>query len=180
MDTTMPIPVILAEYAREYKKARDIIVDLVLETPDRMPELWQAIAAPPSGRAMMAAMSAFDYITRKNPSLAQAYKDPVLALDFATLPDSAARHYANIIGKLDLDDSSHERACQTLYDLFQSDRAVAIRVFALQSLFDLMKHSEEGRARLRKLLGFAGDEDRPAMRARARNLLDSLDKMEKA
>jgi hypothetical protein len=137
--------------------------------PELMTGLW---SRDPLVR--MRAADAAEKVSRKNPELLEPYKAELMGL-MAEAPQQELRwHLAAMVPRLSLNAKERERAADT-FETYLEDRSSIVKTFALQGLADLAKTDPNLRLSVIEILREAERSGTPAMRARSRKLLPSLE-----
>jgi len=123
----------------------------------------------------MRAADAAEKITRRAPELLQPYKKELLGLLSEATQQELRWHLAVMIPRLSLNGKELRRAGGILCS-YLVDRSSIVRTFALQGLADLARQEPSMRPAVVELLREAVRGGSPAMKARSRRLLSSLER----
>lgn len=145
------------------------VVRLVLKDPRRFGELMACLWSENPVIRVRAADAA-EKVSVKRPDLLQRHKAELLGLLAETTQIEIRWHLAQIIPRLQLSAHERQRAVEVLRRYLE-DRSSIVRTFALQALFDLSQNDGALRDNVRQLLETALKSGTPAMKARARKLL---------
>jgi hypothetical protein len=123
----------------------------------------------------MRAADATETISTQKPRLLQPYKSELLSLAAETTQQELRWHLALMLPRLKLNSSEHAKAIATLRK-YLSDRSSIVKTFALQGLTDLAQGDPAAESEIVDLLHQSTRTGTPAMKARARKLLNQLQK----
>jgi hypothetical protein len=123
----------------------------------------------------MRAADATEKVTRKNPALLEPYKKELLGLMKEVKQQELRWHLAVMVPRLLL--SANERRLATsILNRYLEDRSSIVKTFALHGLADLAKDDPDIRPTAVEILREATRNGTPAMKARSRRLLSSLER----
>lgn len=145
------------------------VVRLVLKNPRRFSELVACLWSEDPAVRLRAADAA-EKISLQRPGLLQRHKAELLGLLAETTQIELRWHLAQMIPRLQLSPRERHRAVASL-QRYLDDRSSIVRTFALQALFDLSRDDAALRDNVGQLLETALKSGTPAMKARARKLL---------
>ena len=145
------------------------VATLVLEKPERFPELLQCLWSDDAVVRMRAADAA-EKISRDKLQLVQPYKAEMLGLADETQQQEVQWHLALMLPRLNLTARERQRAAARLKEYLNA-RSSIVKTLALQGLYDLAHQDEELQSEVTQLLEEARRAGTAAMKARARNLL---------
>lgn len=148
------------------------VVRLVLKDPRRFGELMACLWSEDPAVRLRAADAA-EKVSVKRPDLLQRHKAELLGLLAETTQIELRWHLAQIIPRLQLSARERQRAVEVLRRYLEDRRSI-VRTFGLQALFDLSQNDAALRDNVRQLLETALQSGTPAMKARARKLLQKL------
>ena len=156
---------------RSIGRSNEVVAE-VLADPDQFDALFQGLtAADPLVR--MRAADAIEKITAQRPDLLQPYQAALLT-EVAPIPQQETRwHVAQMLPRLTLSGAARAQAVAIL-EGYLGDRSRIVQAFALQALADLAAHDAGLKPRVVARLENALATGSPAVRSRARRLLDTL------
>jgi len=150
----------------------DQVAAMVSNDPKLFPRLIAGLwSADPLVR--MRSADATEKVTRKNPGLLRSYKKELLGLLSEATQQELRWHLALMVPRLPLNPKERALAIITLTN-YLDDRSSIVRTFALQSLADLAQDDPDTRAEVIEILRKSTRTGTPAMKARSRKLLLSL------
>jgi hypothetical protein len=123
----------------------------------------------------MRAADATEKVTRKNPALLQPYKKELLGLMKEVKQQELRWHLAVMVPRLLLS-ANERRLAASMLNSYLEDRSSIVKTFALQGLADLAKDDPDIRPTAVEILREATRNGSPAMKARSRRLLSSLER----
>jgi hypothetical protein len=147
-------------------------VKLVLRQPARFGELMECLSGENPVLRMRAADAA-EKVSAKKPRLLDRHKAELLGLLARAEQIELRWHLALMIPRLRLTAPERQRAREAL-EGYLDDRSSMVRAFALEGLAGLARSDVALRPEVKQLLRNAVDRGTPAMRARARKLLEQL------
>jgi hypothetical protein len=152
----------------------DQVAAIVSSDPALFPELMAGLwSEDPLVR--MRAADAAEKVSRENPALLAPYKAELLGLLAEAAQQELRWHLAAMVPRLPLNANERQRAAAALEDYLR-DRSSIVKTFALQGLADLAKNDDALRSSVIELLRQAERSGTPAMKARSRKLLPSLER----
>jgi hypothetical protein len=147
----------------------------VLDDPSLFPKLIAGLwSTDPLVR--MRAADAAEKVTRKHRELLGPYKKELLGLMAETDQQELRWHLAVMVPRLTLNPRERNAAIDSLTG-YLKDRSSIVKTFALQGLADLAEGQAEIRSVVIDILREAGRTGTPAMKARSRRLLSSLENL---
>jgi hypothetical protein len=123
----------------------------------------------------MRAADAAEKVTREHREWLQPYKKELLGLGTEAAQQELRWHLALMIPRLSLNARERQFAVSVLSG-YLTDRSSIVKTFALQGLAELAADDPEMQPRVRELLRECTRKGTPAMKARSRKLLASLDR----
>jgi hypothetical protein len=149
-----------------------VAVKLVLQQPGRFGELMACLSSENPVLRMRAADAA-EKASAKKPRLLDRHKAELLGLLARAEQIELRWHLALMIPRLPLTAPERRRAREAL-QRYLDDRSSIVKTFALEGLANLARSDVALCPRVKQLLRNAVDRGTPAMRARARKLLEQL------
>jgi hypothetical protein len=172
----MPLPETLAAMLsggdRRSIGRSDAAVKLVLRQPPRFGELVECLSSENPVLRMRAADAA-EKVSAKKPRLLDRHKAELLGLLARAEQIELRWHLAQMIPRLRLTAPERQRAREALA-CYLEDRSSIVKTFALRGLADLARTDARLRPSVKQLLENAVHRGTPAMKARARKLLEQL------
>lgn len=123
----------------------------------------------------MRAADAVEKASRSHPERLLPHKEALLGAMDEIQQQEVRWHLAQMLPRLPLDPSEHERAFSIL-EGFLHDKSTIVRVNALEALAVLARGYDELEAKVLRLLTTAFESGAPAEKARARKLLRGYDR----
>jgi hypothetical protein len=148
------------------------VAALVLRQPQRFPELIGFLWSDDPVVRMRAADAA-EKISVKKPGLLEPFKAELLGLLLEAEQKELRWHLAQMIPRLPLTKNERQRAAEGLRR-YLKDTSSIVKTFALQGLAELAKADRSLLPEIKETLEAAEHAGTPAMRARARKLLNDL------
>ena len=148
----------------------DAAVKLVLQHPGRFGELMECLRSENPVLRMRAADAA-EKVSAKKPRLLDRHKAELLGLLARAEQIELRWHLAQMIPRLRLTAPRRQRAAEAL-ERYLDDRSSIVKTFALEGLADLARSDPALGRKVQQLLENAVDRGTPAMKARARKLLE--------
>jgi hypothetical protein len=145
-------------------------VKLVLQQPARFGELMKCLWSEDPVLRMRAADAA-EKVSAKKPRLLDRHKAELLGLLVEAEQIELRWHLALMIPRLRLTASERQRTREAL-EGYLDDRSSIVKTFALEGLAELARSDAALSPHVKQLLLNAVDRGTPAMRARARKLLE--------
>jgi hypothetical protein len=128
----------------------------------------------PNPLIRMRAADAIEKASALHPKLLHPYKRTILN-KIAGIPQQEVRwHVAQIIPRLRLTPKERDQATAILFD-YLDDKSSIVKTFAMQALADISQDDSRLRQRIVPVLEFLAANGTPAMRARGRKLLKTLE-----
>jgi hypothetical protein len=124
----------------------------------------------------MRAADAAEKVSRKNPDLLARHKAELLGLMSEADEQELRWHLAAMVPRLALNAKERQRVVAVLGD-YLHDRSSIVKTFALQGLADLARNDDALRSSVIELLRQAERSGTPAMKARSRKVLPSLERL---
>src|SRR5258708_1212581 len=143
-------------------------------SPD--PKLFPSLIAglwPANPLLRMRSADATEKVTGENAGLVRSYKKEVLGLLSEAMQQELRWHLALMVPRLTLNPKERALAIATLTS-YLDDRSSIVKTFALQGLSDLARDDPDTRAEVIEILRKSARTGTPAMKARSRKLLLSL------
>ncbi len=162
------IMTMLAEGQRKAVANSTIVAKIVLNSPDHVQTLVDALSSP-NKTIVSHAAHALLTVFRKNPSLVQPFAKQLLAA-FGRGQWETLEQLAKILPGLKLSPPQQKTLLQRLEAVFYKDTSSIARTGALQALDDMARHHAAFRQASGRALKFAMEEGSKAMQARARKL----------
>lgn len=157
---------------RSIGRSEEVVAD-VLADPTLFDLIFDAIASDDPLIRMRAA-DAVEKITAQRPDLLRPHKRRLLT-ELAAIPQQEVRwHVAQMLPRLSLS-ASERRQVAGIVESYLDDRSGIVRTCAMQALAELAANDPELRTRVVPLLKQLTESGTPAMRARGRRLLRTLD-----
>jgi hypothetical protein len=150
----------------------DTAVKLVLQRPGRFGELMECLWSENPVLRMRAADAA-EKVSAKKPRLLDRHKAALLGLLARAEQIELRWHLALMIPRLRLTAPERQRAREAL-ECYLDDRSSMVKTFALEGLADLARTDVALCPDVKQLLENAVHRGTPAMKARARKLLEQL------
>jgi hypothetical protein len=147
-------------------------VKLVLQQPRRFGELMECLSSEDPVLRMRAADAA-EKVSAQKPRLLDRHKAELLGLLAEAEQIELRWHLAQMIPRLPLTAAERQRAREAL-EGYLEDRSSIVKACALEGLADLQRTDAALRPDVKQLLGNAARRGTPAMKARARKLLEQL------
>jgi len=150
------------------------VAAMVSECPGLFPKLIAGLwSEDPLVR--MRAADAAEKVTRMNPELLRPHKKELLGLMAEAGEQELRWHLAVMVPRLVL--NARERQLVTsLLNTYREDRSSIVRTCALQGLSDLAQDDPSIRPRVIEILRESARTGTPAMKARSRKLLSTLER----
>jgi hypothetical protein len=145
-------------------------VKLVLQQPARFGELMECLSVEDPVLRMRAADAA-EKVSAKKPRLLDRHKAELLGLLAKAEQIELRWHLALMIPRLRLTASERQRARKAL-EAYLDDRSSIVKTFALEGLAELARSDVALSPHVKQLLLNAVHRGTPAMKARARKLLE--------
>ena len=149
------------------------VVELVEGQPRKLAHLIECLFDENPAVASLAA-DALERVTRDRPHQAQRWKEPLLGLLAETTEKKVRWNLALVLPRLKLTTPECRRIAAVL-NTWSSDRSSIVKTAALHAMADLTRQDPESLPDVLDLLRLAGRSGTPAMRARSRILLKSLE-----
>lgn len=161
---------------RSTGRAEEVAAD-VLDDPVLFDVVFDGMAVGDPVVRMRAA-DAVEKATAERPELLGPAHRERLIDEFAGVDQQEVRwHVAQLLPRLELDDSDVDRAVEILEGFLDDDSRI-VRVNAMQALADLALAHPRLRGPVRGRIEDAMEEGSPAVRARGRKLLEALESVE--
>lgn len=150
------------------------VVALVLEAPEMMDVLFSGMA---SGDPLvrMRCADAAEKVTALHPEYLRPYKDILLKTLSQAEQKEVRWHVAPMLARLSLTEAEQERVVAILFS-YLNDRSSIVKTFAMQALADLAARDEKLRPFALRNIQELAVIGTPAMKARGRKLLASLNR----
>lgn len=160
-------------------KAEEVAA-MVLAEPARIDALFDCLDVPDPGLRMRAA-DALEKISHERPELLAPWRRRVLG-DIASIPQQEVQwHVAQMIPRLPLTEDDLPRVLAILAEYLATTRSNIVRVMSLQSLADLAGMGWlPPQEAVEAIAPWAGDQQPPSVRSRARRLLARLQKQQES
>jgi uncharacterized membrane-anchored protein YjiN (DUF445 family) len=146
---------------------------LVARNPGLFPDLMAGLWSEDPGIRMRAA-DAIEKVTRRARELLQPYKKELLGLMTEARQQELRWHLAAMVPRLTLNARERQLAA-SLLNRYLEDRSSIVKTFALQGLAELAQDDSRLRPRVLEILREATRNGTPAMKARSRKLLASME-----
>ena len=122
----------------------------------------------------MRSADALEKISRERPLLLKSYKEALLTLLAETTQQEVRWHLALVLPRLLLTQSECRRVAEVL-QAYLEDRSSIVKTFAMQGLADLTTQCASLRSPVVEMIRVHTRSGTPAMRARGRKLLQTLE-----
>ena len=152
------------------------IVSRVLREPRQFPQLIKCLWSD-NPIVRMRAADAIEKISLQKPEWLKRYKAELLGLLEEAQQQELRWHLAALIPRLPLSKSEIVRA-EVVFRRYLSDRSSIVKTFALQGLADLAQLEPALRESTKTLIEDAARTGTAAMKARARKLVRTMEKLE--
>jgi hypothetical protein len=146
------------------------VVRKVLRKPERLAEIIDGLCDDDPLVRMRCADVA-EKVSLKHPQWLRPYKRRLLALASLAVEQELRWHLAQMLPRLALD-RAERRAVEATMRSYLKDKSRIVQAFALQALADLAIDDAALRRRVRPLIEKLAQTGSPAVRARARKLMD--------
>ena len=166
----LPFSVLLKGKDRRSIGRSNEVVALVLREPGRLRELMKCVWSDDPVLRMRAADAA-EKVSAKKPRLLDPFKAELLGLLSEAEQKELRWHLALMIPRLQLTRAERLRASEE-FKRYLEDSSSIVKTFAMQALVDLAQDEPSLHPQVRDLLEQAVRAGTPAMKARARKLLE--------
>jgi hypothetical protein len=149
---------------------------LLHENPALFPVFFREMLYNPDSRIRLRVGNAVEKAARKKPELLLPFKDEMLEALTKTLNNEAIWHLSLLLGYLNLEDDDLALAVNKLFQWLDTVPHKFVKVNCLQTLATLAMQHNWLKAEVTEFLEAALEHESPAMRARARILLQEFRK----